>query len=74
MHYDYSNLMLGLPGLLIIGNAVRGMVRKNLTTYGRGQRSNFQGRAAIREGLFQIAFGLVFVMFSFLLLLKSTHA
>ena len=75
MKYDYSNLVWSLPGVLFIGNALRGLVNGKLTTYGRGGRkSTYEGSDVVRPAIFQIIFGLFFVGFSFLLLLNSAHA
>lgn len=74
MYYDYSGLWLSLPGIFIIGNALRGMVRKNLTTFSRGRRRQYQGSAAIGEACFQIAFGFSLVAFALLTVVMSAHA
>ena len=74
MHYDYSWLWWSLPGFLIVGHGVIGIRRRNITIGGRGTTRNFQGIAAVRAGVFQIVFGLIFIAFSLLCLIESAYA
>jgi len=75
MHYDYSVLWFCMPGLILIGHGVRGILRRRITTSGRGGRgSTYVGRAAALEGLFVIAIGFVFIAASAMCLMESAHA
>ena len=72
MTYSYSTLLFSLPGIFIIINAIFGIVRKDLTTHGRGgKRKNYKGSEAVKEGCFQILFGMTFVAFSIFMFMNS---
>ena len=59
---DWLEILPLTAGTWIIVRSIRGIARRKLTTYGRGGRSQtFEGKDAVREGVFQIAFGLIFI-------------
>ena len=75
MHYDYYHLWICLVGVVLIGNAVYGIAKKDLAAFGQdGRRSYFQAAVVLRECLFQIAFGLMLIAAGIALLIGSAHA
>jgi hypothetical protein len=75
MQYDYSNLLWCIPGILIAVYGVAGIVRRNITTYGRGgRRGTWKGKAAVVHGVGVVLFGLAFIGFGLLGLVESAHS
>ncbi len=55
--------------------AIRGIVRKKITTYPRGgRRTTYIGRDAVRQGLFELLLGFTFSAVGLVLYWFTTHA
>lgn len=73
MHYDYENLIPSFIGCLFVMQGVFGIARKKITTRGRRRSRTYLGTEAVKEGLFVIVFGLIFVVFGVLLLISTAR-
>lgn len=69
------SLLVASLGAALVVYAVAGIVRKQITTHGRGGRgSTYTGLAAVKEGLFQLLVGVMFAVGGLVFYWLSGHA
>jgi hypothetical protein len=65
-------VFFALLGLAWMAYAIRGIIRKEITTYPKGGRGcTYYGRAAVWQGLFELLLGLVVLAIALVLYLSS---
>jgi len=71
----YISLLVAAFGAAWAVYAIVGIVRKQITTHGRGGRgSTYTGPAAAKEGYFQLLVGVMFVVGGLVFYWLSGHA